>query len=421
MSRIAVIGAGISGLGAAYFLARSHEVVLYEAERRLGGHARTRRIDRPGGPTDVDTGFIVYNEVNYPLLTALFRRLGVATIPTDMSFGVSYGGGTLEFSGSSLSGLFAQPANLASPGYWAMLRDIQRFFAAAPGLLEEDGDPTLGEALGRLHLGPWMRDRFLVPMGAAIWSMPPGEILDMPAKTFVRFFANHKLLQASGQHVWRTVAGGSRRYVEPLARELTEQHGAKIRSGVAAVRIEAAPAGGHTVVAGDGSADTFDEVLLACHADAALLLLAEPTAAERAILGAFSFSDNDAVLHGDIRLMPKAKAAWASWVYLASSEAERGVSVSYWMNRLQRLPGPPLIITLNPRLAIPDNLVYDRHTFRHPVMSRAAVAAQARVPEIQGRRGLWFCGAWQRFGFHEDGLWSAAEVARLKGLALPWA
>ena len=422
MSRIAVIGAGISGLGAAYFLAGRHQVVLYEAERRLGGHARTLRIDRPGGPTDVDTGFIVYNEANYPLLTALFGRLGVETIPTDMSFGVSYDGGALEFCGSSLSGLFAQRANLFSPHYWAMLRDIQRFFGRAPGLLDAPGDPSLGEALLDMHLGSWMRDRFLVPMGAAIWSMPPGEILAMPAKSFVRFFANHNLLQAMGHRLWRTVAGGSSRYVAALASVLTETRGAEVRSGAPAVRIEPSSQGQHTVITRDGARDTFDEVVLACQADSALSLLADPTDAERAILGAFRYSDNDAVLHNDIRLMPKAKAAWASWVCLASGAGDApGVSVSYWMNKLQSLPGPPLIITLNPRMEIPDDRVYDRHTFRHPVMSRAAVEAQARIPGIQGRRGLWFCGAWQRYGFHEDGLWSAAEIARLKGVALPWA
>lgn len=411
MRSIAVVGAGVSGLGAAKLLGGSGKVVLYEKEARLGGHART--IEVPGRmasmlePVAVDTGFIVYNEVNYPRLTALFAELGVATIPTDMSFGISVGG----LNGTSLGGLFAQPRNLASPTYWAMLRDVSRFFRRATEVLRSADDPSLGEWLEELAIGQLARDRFIIPMGAAIWSTPPGDLVDMPAKTFVRFFKNHNLLSATGHHAWRTVAGGSRRYVDALAEALARQ-GVEVRAAVPVRAIEATPDGRHVVVTADGHRDAFDEVVLACHADAALTLIDAPTAGERAVLSAFAFRDNHAVLHRDIRVMPKARAAWASWVFTAEdAAATQGLSVTYWMNRLQSLAGPPLLVTLNPIRPIAEDMVLDRHTFRHPMLTRAAVEAQARLPEVQGRRGLWFAGAWTRYGFHEDGLESAAWVA----------
>ena len=410
MARIAVIGAGISGLGAARMLARGNSVVVFESEPRLGGHARTVRVDRGSSSLAVDTGFIVYNEVNYPLLSALFAELGVSTKPTEMSFGVSVGG--LEFSGRSLSGIFAQRRNLLSPSYWRMLRDLGSFFRQAPKVLEAPGDPGLGEWLCSLRLGHLARDRFLVPMGAAIWSTPPGQILDMPAKTFVRFFKNHNLLGATGHHQWRTVDGGSRRYVEALKADLQGRLDVDVRVGSPVRSVESTFGGRHMVCVAGGEREPFDEIVFACHADTALAMITSPTAVESEVLSAFEFRDNHAVLHGDASFMPKARAAWASWIFTANDDTSQGdITVTYWMNRLQNLPGPPLLVTLNPDRAIPERFVFDRHTFRHPVLSRAAVAAQARLSEIQGRRGLWFAGAWTRSGFHEDGIASAAWIA----------
>lgn len=417
MARIAIVGSGISGLGAAYLLGQNHETVVFERDAKAGGHARTVTIPRAGGSTAVDTGFIVYNEANYPLLTGLFRDIGVATEPSNMSFGVNYDDGALEFSGGSLNGIFAQRRNIASPRYWAMLRDIMRFFREAPAVLDAHDDPSTAELIKQMGLGRWFRDRFLVPMAAAIWSSPPAQILEMPAKTLVRFFVNHSLLTATKHHAWRTVSGGSRRYVEALEGKLKQ----RVRTGSAVALIERGDDGRPVIVLQNGERETFDEVVLACHADSALALIAEPAADERAVLGAFTFRDNLAVLHGDEAVMPRRKAAWASWVYAAGGpQTAQRLSVTYWMNNLQNLPGQPLFVTLNPNRDIREETVRDRYTFRHPVFTRGAIAAQQAIPAIQGRRGLWFCGAWQRYGFHEDGLWSAGRIAEAKGIAVPW-
>ncbi len=416
VTRIAVVGAGISGLACADMLARDHDVVLFERASRAGGHSRTLTVARSDGPLPVDTGFIVYNEVNYPLLTKLFAALAVPTKPSDMSFGLRYGDGELEFCASSLAGLFAQKKNIVSPAYLRMLADIMRFFRSAKLVLNDPGDPTLGEFIDRLAPGAWFKDRFLVPMGAAIWSTPPHQMLAFPAKTFVRFFENHGLLSVNGHHPWRTVDGGSEQYV----RRLTDRLGARVRTGAGIETVRAAQ-GGFEVVAGTGERQHFDEVVLAAHADTSLAMIADPTPQERRVLGAFQFRDNEAVLHTDARLMPQSKAAWASWVYAArGSDTDNEVSVTYWMNKLQSLPGADVFVSLNPDREPDAAKVIDRHVFRHPIFSREAVAAQAEVPSIQGQRGLWFCGAWQRNGFHEDGLWSAVRVAEAKGVTIPW-
>lgn len=398
-------------------LSGSHDVVLFESETRPGGHSRTIAVPRAGGSLPVDTGFIVYNEVNYPLLTKLFAALSVPTKPSDMSFGVRYGDGELEFCASSLEGIFAQKKNIVSPRYLRMLADIMRFFRSAKLVLDEPGDPTLAEFIDRLAPGEWFKDRFLIPMGAAIWSTPPRDMLAFPAKTFVRFFQNHGLLSVNGHHQWRTVDGGSEQYV----RRITESLGSRVRTGQPIKQVRASQ-GGFEVVTATGETDRFDEVVLAAHADASLAMLADPTDEERRILSKFKFRDNEGVLHTDARLMPNAKAAWASWVY-ASNGADDGsdVSVTYWMNKLQSLPGEDVFVSLNPDREIDPAKVVDRHIFRHPVFSREAVAAQVEIPAIQGKRGLWFCGAWQRNGFHEDGLWSAVRVAEAKKVPIPWA
>lgn len=416
MTRIAVVGSGISGLSCAHLLSGSHDVVLYESQPRPGGHSRTMMVSRPDGQLPVDTGFIVYNDINYPLLTKLFASLSVPTKPSDMSFGLRYGDGELEFCASSLQGIFAQKKNMISPRYVRMLADILRFFRSAHLVLNEPGDPTLGEFIDRLAPGDWFKKRFLVPMGAAIWSTPPRDMLVFPAKTFVRFFQNHGLLSVNGHHQWRTVDGGSEQYVGRIIQGL----GSRLRTGHLVREIRASQ-GGFEVVTATGESDRFDEVVLAAHADASLAMLIDPTADERRILGQFKFRDNEGILHTDARLMPKAKAAWASWVY-ASSGADDGsdVSVTYWMNKLQSLPGDDVFVSLNPDREIDPAKIVDRHIFRHPVFSREAVAAQSEILSIQGKRGLWFCGAWQRNGFHEDGLWSAVRVADAKGVSIPW-
>lgn len=426
MARIAVVGSGISGLACAALLRQSHDVILYESETRPGGHSRTLHIPGALGSTAVDTGFIVYNEINYPLLTKMFAAYEIATKPSDMSFGVRYGDGDLEFCASSLSGLFAQKKNAFSPRYLKMLADIVTFFRKARGVLDDTQNPSLGEFIDSLRLGSWFRDRFLVPMGAAIWSTPPDRMMHFPAKTFVRFFDNHGLLSISGHHPWRTVVGGSEQYVK----KISEQFGSRLRVASPVVRVEKSGQWFEVRTKG-GHSDAFDEVVFASHADASLAMIADPTAEERAILGAFTFTDNTAVLHRDDRLMPRAKAAWASWVYAAGSPKPGGpdtcgpnpgrqVSLTYWMNRLQSLPGENLFVSLNPDRPVADRHFLDRYIFRHPVFTPEAVAAQDKIPSIQGARGLWFCGAWQRNGFHEDGLWSAVRVAEAKGVAVPW-
>lgn len=421
MTKVAIIGAGVSGLACADLLRAAHDVVLYESAALPGGHARTLALPAsgPSPETFVDTGFIVYNEINYPLLTRYFAHLGVATQPSDMTFAVRYGEGELEFCSSSLNGLFAQRRNLVSPRYFAMLSDILKFFRHARAIQSQPDNPTLGDMIDQLRLGPWFRDRFLVPMGAAIWSTPPKDMLGFPAKTFVRFFDNHGLLSISGHHPWRTVTGGSKNYVSPIASRLGQD--LKTSAKVVAVAPTAHPSNGFELRFADGASAEADEVVFACHADTALSLITTPTPAERSVLGAFTFRDNEAVLHRDPNLMPNARAAWASWVYAAgANETQQRVSVTYWMNRLQSLPGAPLFVSLNPDKAIDPGNILDRHNFRHPVFSAEAVAAQEQIPTIQGQRGLWFCGAWQRNGFHEDGLWSAVRVAEAKGITLPW-
>ncbi len=386
MSRIAVVGAGISGLACADLLGATHDVVLFEVESRLGGHARTLDVETNVDTiTPVDTGFIVYNEVNYPLLKAMFRAYGVSTHKSDMSFGVTYNDGELEYCSSSVPGLFAQPKNLVSRPFLGMLADILKFFKEAETVFAVPGDPTLEDLIRQLRLGPWFKDRFLIPMGAAIWSTPPEQMLAFPAKTFVRFFKNHNLLTVSQHHQWRTVTGGSRAYVETMKKRL----GDRARTGAPVARVEAHQQGGFNVIVQGQPPEHFDEVVFATHADQALRLIAEPTRDERQVLGAFGFRDNLAVLHRDKALMPKRKAAWASWVYAAGGpEKNSEVQLTYWMNQLQGFGGDDIFVTLNPTREIPANKVIDRHVFRHPVFSREAVAAQQALPAIQGQRGL---------------------------------
>ena len=412
--RIAVIGAGVAGLGAAWSLCRAHEVVIYEREDRFGGHACTVEVATPHGALPVDMGFIVYNERNYPNLVALFDHLGVATQASDMSFAVSLDDGAFEY-GSSTAGYLAQRANLARPSFLRMTHDILRFNRLAPRLLERADDLgfTLGDFVDEHGFGAAFRDRYLVPMAACIWSSPLSRMLDYPAQPFVRFFHNHGLLTVGSQLQWRTVTGGSRAYVDRLVVPLRRQ----ARLAEPARRVRRTRDG----VWVDGT--RFDKVVLACHADQALALLADADANERALLGCFAYSANEIVLHGDASLMPRRSRVWSSWNYVAGAQpCDKGASVTYWMNRLQNLPhATPLFVSVNPVRPPDPARVHARRTFEHPIFDPAAIRAQRRLHEIQGGRHTYFCGSYCGYGFHEDALSAGLEVAEQLGAARPWA
>lgn len=421
IQRIAVIGTGISGLSAAWLLRGRHHVTVYEKDNRLGGHANTRVVDYDGAAIQVDTGFIVYNEVNYPHLTRLFASLGVATDESNMSFSVSAGDGRLEWAGESLRTVFAQKRNLARPRFLGMLRDILRFNRDAAADLAAgrlDG-LSLGEYLARGGFGAAFRSDYLLPMGAAIWSTPAADMMAFPAASFIRFFANHALLRGlDDRHQWRTVRGGSRVYVETIGRDL----GDAVRLSCPAVRIER-DAFGAMVTDATGNRERYDAVVLATHADQALALLDRPGDEERRILGAFRYTDNLAVLHRDAGQMPRRRAVWSSWNYLTGKgHAGDTVALTYWMNRLQNIdPARPLFVSLNPFRAIREDLVFATDHYRHPMFDAGAISAQQALPLIQGRDRVWFAGSYAGNGFHEDGL--AAGIAAASGLDCPpaWA
>jgi predicted NAD/FAD-binding protein len=423
-ARIAVVGAGISGLSAAWLLRDHADVTLFETQPRAGGHADTQLVRLAGAEVAVDTGFIVYNTLNYPNLTGLFGHLGVATAASEMSFGVSVGGGRLEYGGGELSQLFAQRRNLVRPRFWGMLRDIMRFYREAPSLLTSagpltsDGEESLGAWLDRNRYGRAFTEDHILPMGAAIWSASVDGMRAFPARHFARFFHNHGLLRVTDRPQWRTVAGGSRQYVARILRDLSS-----VRLGCGVQRVSRTAAGVHLTL-DDGTAEIFDQVVLACHADQSLAMLEAPTHAERATLGAIRCQDNLAILHTDTALMPRRRGVWSAWNYMAEDTADhaRHVSVTYWMNRLQGMQtAEPLLVSLNPRRRPDPAKILLERLYRHPQFDAAAMRAQAELPALQGAGGLWFAGAWTGWGFHEDGIASAVNVARLLGVAAPWA
>lgn len=417
--KIAVVGAGISGLSAAWLLSRRHEVTLYEQEGRLGGHSNTVDVEIDGVSHPVDTGFIVFNRDTYPHLCGLFSLLGVSIADSDMSFGVSLREPDIEWAGTNLASVFAQPANLARPRFWGMLQDILRFNSsvterAANGTAEHI---SLGEFLVRNRYGDAFRDWYLLPMAAAIWSCPTQTMMSYPLATFARFCHNHGLLRVNDRPQWLTVRGGSREYVKRLAASLQDVRRASAVKGLQRVSDG-------VLVQAAGVLERYDQVVLACHSDEALALLGDTaTASERRLLGAIRYQPNHAVLHTDTALLPRNRRVWSSWNYMAGAGApdSRPVSVSYLMNRLQPLPfEQPVVVSLNPFIEPDPARVIARIDYAHPLFDGPAIDAQARLPEIQGRDRLWFCGAWTGYGFHEDGLASAVRVARHLGADIPW-
>ena len=413
--RIAVVGSGISGLASAWLLSQAHEVVLFEAEDYLGGHTHTHAVEQAGRRYAVDTGFIVHNPAHYPLLTRLFDDLGVATQPTTMSFSVHDARTGLEYNATSLDGLFCQRRNLFSPRFLGMVRDLLRFYRQAPQLLQGDGPgPTLGDWLEANGYGEAFRDLHLVPMASALWSSPPQQILQFPARYLVQFMANHQMLQVSGRPEWRVVRGGSSTYVSAL-RARWQVH-ERLRCPVRAIRRD-----GHGVLVDSriANGERFDHVVLACHSDQALALLADASADERDILGAIPYQRNEVVLHTDARLLPRQRKAWAAWNAHVPAEPDAPCTVSYCMNLLQGLQSPdPFVVTLNRSEAIDPAKVLRRITYHHPVYTPLSVAAQRRRAQIQGVNRTWFAGAYWGWGFHEDGMRSAVEVAH--GLGAGW-
>lgn len=412
--RVAIVGSGISGLAAGWLLGRRYAVTLFEANTYLGGHTHTVDVTLGGLTHPVDTGFLVFNRETYPNLVELFGALGVEAAESEMSFSLSLEAPEIEWSGAGLGTLFAQPRNLLRPRFLAMLRDIVRFNREAARAADLPGGPALGEFLAQGGYSAPFRDWYLLPMAAAIWSCPTGAMLGFPFASFARFFRNHGLLSLGGRPQWYTVAGGARRYVERMARALPD---VRLGTPVRSVRRDAS---GVRVLG-----EHFDALVLACHADQALRLLGDgASGAERALLGAIPYQRNRALLHTDSALLPHRRRVWSAWNYSAGREGPDGrpVAVHYLLNRLQPLPfAEPVIVSLNPHRAPEPSRVLGEFDYEHPVFDARALAAQARLAEIQGRQRTWYCGAWTRYGFHEDGLRSALAVAFQFGVAAPWA
>lgn len=409
--KIAVVGSGVAALSSAWLLSQRHQVTLYEKADRLGGHSNTVSAATATGIVAVDTGFICFNDATYPNLIAMFAHLGIETRATDMSFAVSMDGGGFEY---AAPGLFAQRRNLLRPRFWSMMNEILRFYRKAPADIGGLTDPemTLGDYLKREGFSAAFRDDHLLPMAAAIWSSPAHTLMDYPAEAFIRFCGNHGLLKLVGRPLWRTVEGGSRTYVERLAREVDD---VRLNRGVTCIRrLEQ----GVMVHDSEGDSESFDHVVIGAHADQALAMLEAPTDREREVLGAFHYSRNLTVLHTDAGLMPQRRRAWASWNYIG---AEDGLCVTYWMNRLQGLPGQDLFVTLNPPRPPHAGALLRSEMYEHPIFNPAALQAQKQLWSLQGHGGVWFCGAHFGAGFHEDGLQSGLAVAeQLGGVRRPW-
>jgi len=416
--RIAVIGSGIAGLSAAWLLGRRHRVTLYEADARPGGHSNTVLVPMAGVLAPVDTGFIVFNERNYPNLTALFDHLGIKTQVTDMSFSASLDGGRFEYGSTGIRAMLGQPGNVVNRRFLAMLRDIVRFYATAPRLLDDPRscELTLGEYLDRGRYSAAFVEDHLLPMGAAIWSTTAAQIRDYPLAAFVRFFKSHELLDLTGRRSWRTVSGGSTRYVQDMLRAVPDL---RLGAGVARIRRTADEV---TVIDARGEQRCFDDVVVATHADQALALLEDADEAERALLGAFRYTPNTAILHTDRNLMPRHERVWSSWNYVGDRGDCRPLCVTYWMNLLQDLDRRyPVFLTLNPTRPIAADKILRTITYTHPLFDRRALDAQQELWRLQGGRRTWFAGSYFGSGFHEDALQAGLSAAEdIGGVRRPW-
>lgn len=421
--RFAVIGGGISGLSSAWLLSQKHEVVLYEREARLGGHSNTVDFETSNGNIPVDTGFIVFNEWTYPNLVALFEHLNIPTLSTDMSFGVSADNGRFEYSGGTLGGLVGQFSNIFRPRFWRMLREVNRFYSSAPKMLREGTleDKTLGDVLDEGNYSDIFQRDHLLPMAAAIWSGTVEGMRDYPAASFARFFINHGLFNFTDRPQWRTVKGGSRVYVDKISKSFESRIGAGVRE----IKRTAE---GAEVIDNTGHSDTFDGVIMASHADSTLSMLSDADDIERELLSPFKYQKNLAVLHNDVKLMPKRRRVWSSWNYLARTAQntdrpeDLSVCVTYWMNNLQHLDERhPLFVTLNPIQSPEKDCVIQSFEYDHPLFDQNTDGAQQGLWQLQGHRNTWYCGSYFGAGFHEDGLQSGLWAAESAGnVRRPW-
>lgn len=412
--RIAVVGSGIAGMASAWLLSREHQVTLFEAGTRLGGHTHTHTVPVQGKNFEVDSGFIVMNAAHYPLFSRFLQQLNVETQPTVMSFGVHEAATGYEYNATSVPTLFCQKRNILSPAHWVMIRDIVRFYRESPALLNtDDAGPSLGEYLERGRYSRAFRDRHLIPMASALWSSPATQILEFPARYLVQFMANHQMLTTSNRPTWQVVKGGSSRYIDALKQSWSVD----VRLNAAVQQVRRSPEGLYVKTAADEQ--RFDQVVMACHSDQALALLASPTEAERAVLSAIRYQVNDTVLHTDQRLLPKRRAAWAAWNALIFAEPDQPCTVTYHMNQLQSLDAPvAFCVTLNCSDRIDPSKIIARMRYEHPIYTQQSVAAQSKRDQINGTDRIWYAGAYWGWGFHEDGMRSAVDVAR--GLGVRW-
>lgn len=418
--KIAIVGSGIAGMSAAWLLNRSHDITLFEGGDHIGGHSNTVNAGSTENPLPVDTGFIVYNEQNYPNLVALFDHLGVPTKATNMTFSASIDAGQFEYSGTGLNGLLGQRRNMFSPRFWAMMSDIIKFYRTTPVLAErsENFNLTLGSFLTTNNYSDAFTRDHILPMGAAIWSTTANDMLDYPLAAFVRFFESHGLLKLVDRPQWRTVDGGSTEYVQRLTKPFSD------KINLSAVTHIDRHENGVYLETASAERFHFDEVVVATHADDALSLLSDPSDAESKLLGAFKYTKNETYLHSDERLMPRQRRVWSAWNYIddGTGSDDRNLTVTYWMNQLQGInDNHPLFVTLNPHVAPKDDSILRKFSYQHPLFDKAAMAAQKALWNLQGHNRTWFCGSYFGYGFHEDALQAGLAVAeQISGDKRPW-